>query len=165
MHTSPSEQLKLTVGKALGRVPSGLYILTAVHDARPWAMMASWVQQAAFAPPAVSVAVQKDRPMRDTLRAAGRFALAVVGEGDSALMKKYARGTPPGQDPFEGIETTTTPGGLPVPASALAYLDCRLIQVCEFNADHELHLAEVTAGQLLREGDPFIHVRGNGFHY
>src|SRR5918999_987649 len=54
-----SEQLKQTVGKALGRVPSGVFILTAAHNGESAAMMASWVQQAAFDPPAVSIAMAK----------------------------------------------------------------------------------------------------------
>jgi 3-hydroxy-9,10-secoandrosta-1,3,5(10)-triene-9,17-dione monooxygenase reductase component len=160
-----SDHLKATVGRALGRVPSGVYIMSARHDGQPAAMMVSWVQQAAFHPPAVSVAMQKDRPMRQMVHASRAFALAVVGEGDTSLMKKYARGIPPGQDPFEGVEVMQTPGGLTVPAAALAWLECAVLSVCEFGGDHELVVARVTDGALLRDGASFTHLRGNGFHY
>ena len=103
--------------------------------------------------------------MRGTMLAAGRFALAVLSQDDTSLMKKYARGVPPGEEPFAGIELAHTPGGLPVPAGALGFLECELIQVCDFGGDHELHLARITAGQVLREGKSFTHLRGNGFHY
>jgi flavin reductase (DIM6/NTAB) family NADH-FMN oxidoreductase RutF len=166
MTTPPvSDHLKATVGRALGRLPSGVYILTARHEGQSAAMMVSWVQQAAFSPPAVSVAVQKDRPVREMIHAAGAFALAVVGEGDTSLMKKYARGIPPGQDPFEGVDVVQTPAGLPVPAAALAWLECAVLNTCDFGGDHELVMARVTDGALLREGASFTHVRGNGFHY
>ena len=160
-----SEHLKATVGKALGRVPSGVYIMTALHDARPLAMMVSWVQQAAFDPPAVSVAVHKERPMRQAVRASGRLALAVVPEGDTSLMKKYARGIPPGQDPFDGVDVIRTPGGLTVPAAALAWLECVVLDTMDFAGDHELVVARVADGALLREGASFTHLRGSGFHY
>ena len=163
--THVSDHLKNTVGRALGRVPSGVYILTAHHDGQDAAMMVSWVQQASFQPPAVSVAVQKDRPVRQMIHASRSFALAVVGEGDTSLMKKYARGIPPGHDPFEGVEVIRTPGGLTVPAAALAWLECAVQSVCEFEGDHELVVARVTDGALLREGASFTHLRGNGFHY
>ena len=166
MLTQPvPEQLKLTVGKALGRIPSGVFIMTARHGDEPAAMMVSWVQQAAFSPPAVSVAVQKNRPIWQIVQASGRFALAVVGEGDASLMKKYARGIPPGQDPFEGVDVMQTSGGLLVPAAALAWLECGLLSVCDFGGDHELLVARVTDGALLHEGPAFTHLRGNGFHY
>ena len=52
------EELRNTVGKALGRVPSGVFVLTASDtDHRRYAMLASWVQQAAFDPPAVCLAI------------------------------------------------------------------------------------------------------------
>jgi flavin reductase (DIM6/NTAB) family NADH-FMN oxidoreductase RutF len=163
--THVSEHLRATVGRALGRVPSGVYILTARHGDTPAAMMVSWVQQASFQPPAVSVAVQKDRPVREMIHASRSFALAVVGEGDTSLMKKYARGIAPGEDPFEGVDVIQTPGGMTVPSAALAWLECAVQSVCDFGGDHELVVARVTDGALLREGASFTHLRGNGFHY
>jgi flavin reductase (DIM6/NTAB) family NADH-FMN oxidoreductase RutF len=166
MLTQPvPDHLKMTVGKALGRVPSGVFIMTTRHGGQALVMMASWVQQAAFNPPAVSIAMQKDRPMRQALQGGASFALAVVGEGDTSLMKKYARGIPPGQDPFEGVESIQTPAGLMVPAAALAWLECSVLNALEFGGDHELVVARVTDGAVLREGTSFMHVRGNGFHY
>ena len=159
-----SDHLKATVGRALGRVPSGVYVMTARHDGQSLAMMVSWAQQAAFNPPAVSVALQKERPIREMVHASGKFALAVIGEGDSALMKKYARGIPPGEDPLEGVEVVQTTSGLPVPAG-LAWLECEVIKTCDFGGDHELVIARITDGALLREGASFTHLRGNGFHY
>jgi len=164
MHVS--EELKHTIGRALGRVPSGVFILTAERDGQPLAMMASWVMQAAFQPPSVSVAIAKDRPAHAALSAQGAtFALCVIPEGNTSLMKKYARGIPAGADPFDGIRTTRTKGGTVVLADALAYLECRVTKVAEFGADHDLIVAEVTAGELLKEGPSFTHLRGSGFHY
>jgi flavin reductase (DIM6/NTAB) family NADH-FMN oxidoreductase RutF len=165
MPHSPDGNIEATIGKALGRIPSGVFILTIRHGGRDEAMMASWVQQAGFAPPSVSVALQKERPIRQTLLAARRFALAVLPQDDTSLMKKYARGVPPGHDPFEGIDVLTTPGGIKVPAGALAYLECELMKACDFGGDHEIHVARVTAGQVLREGKSFTHQRGSGLHY
>ena len=165
MHTT-SEHVKSTIGKALGRIPSGVFILTAEHDGAASAMMASWVQQAAFDPPAVSVAIARGRPVREVIGAPGRrFALSVVPEGDTSLMKRYARGIEPGKDPFEGVETIQTPAGQRVPAGALAWLECEVVRTVEFDGDHDLVVARVTDGAQLRDGASFTHLRGNGFHY
>ena len=154
-----------SIGKAIGRIPSGVFILVARHGGRDEVMMASWVQQASFQPPCVSVAVHKDRPVRGAIVASRRFALAVLPQDDTSLMKKYARGVAPGEDPFAGVEVLTTPAGLTVPAGALGYLECELTNVCDFGGDHEIHVARVTAGRVLREGKSFTHLRGNGVHY
>jgi flavin reductase (DIM6/NTAB) family NADH-FMN oxidoreductase RutF len=159
------DEVRNTIGKALGRIPSGLFILTARHENRSSAMLASWVQQCAFAPPAISVAVAKDRPVYELIQKSRTFALSIVPEGDSTLMKKYARGIPEGVDPFDGVRTQSAPSGSPVLSDALAWLDCRVIQTFAFNADHDLLVGQVTAGELLKEGQAFAHQRGNGFHY
>lgn len=161
-HTDPS---RLSIGKALGRIPSGLFILTAKHNGSAAAMLASWVQQAAFEPPAVSIAIAKQRSISELIRGSGKLALSIVPGEDTSLMKHYARGVSDNVDAFAGVKTRELPSGLPILADSLAYLECRLLQSFEFAADHELFLAEVTAGELLRDGAAFAHQRGNGFHY
>lgn len=160
-----SEELKQTVGKALGRIPSGVFILTASYQGEATAMMASWVQQAAFDPPAVSIAMAKGRPIGEMIKASKKLALSVIPEGDTSLMKRYARGIIPGEDAFAGVETFTTPGGIPVMKSAVAWLECELMQICDFGGDHDLFVTKVIAGAVLHPGASFTHLRGSGFHY
>ena len=160
-----SEELKQTVGKALGRIPSGVFILTAGRGADAAAMMASWVQQASFEPPTVSIALAKGRPIADLIKSTKTLGLSIVPENDTTLMKRYARGIKPGEDPFHDVETIATPGGIPVMKNALAWLEGRVISTCDFGGDHELIIAEVTHGLLLHPGQSFTHQRGSGFHY
>ena len=160
-----SDEFKSTAGKAMGRIPSGVFILSAAHDGAATAMMASWVQQCAFEPPAATVALAKGRPIGEIIRGSGRFALSVVGEEDTSLMKRYARGVKEGEDAFAGVETFATPGNIPVLKAAVAWMECRVLKTCDFGGDHELLVAEVTAGDLLAPGKAFTHQRGSGFHY
>jgi flavin reductase (DIM6/NTAB) family NADH-FMN oxidoreductase RutF len=127
-------------------------------------MLASWVQQAGFAPPSVSVAIARGRPIAPIIRASSKFALSIVSNEDKSLMKHYAK-LKPGDDPFAGVTTRPAPSGVPILTDALAYLDCQLIQVCDFGTDHDLFIAAIAAGEMLREGTAFTHQRGNGFHY
>ncbi len=165
--STPTDDATLSLNKALGKITSGLYILTAIDDetTKPIVVLVSWVQQAAFAPPSVSVAVTKDRAGRAAIERSKKFALAVVPQDDLSLMKKYVRGVKPDADPFEGLTVITTPGGLPVPANALAWLECSLASVCDFGADHDLLLASVNAGAVLREGNGYAHQRNSGMKY
>jgi 3-hydroxy-9,10-secoandrosta-1,3,5(10)-triene-9,17-dione monooxygenase reductase component len=160
-----SDPQRLPLGKAIGRIPSGVFILTAQHAGRRGAIMASWVQQASFMPPALSIALAKGRAIADAIRASQKLALSILPEDDKSLMKHYARPIPDDSDPFAGVKVIDSPGGSPILADALAWLDCRVIHTCDFGGDHELFLAEIIDGQILKEGKPFMHVRGNGFHY
>jgi len=162
-----SDEFKHTIGKAIGRIPSGVFILSAASaDGRETAaMMASWVQQAAFDPPALSVAIGKERPIGQLIRATRKFALSVVPDNDTTLMKRYARGIKPGEDPFAGVETLTTPLGVPALKAAIAWLECQLLEDVDFGADHDLFVAEIVGGALQHPGHAFVHQRGSGFHY
>ena len=161
-HTDPA---KLSIGKVLGRVPSGVYVLTAAHAGKATAMLASWVQQAAFEPPAVSVAIAKGRPIAELIRASSVFALSIIAKDDTTLMKKYARGVKDDEDPFAGVHARPGALGAPILTDALAFLECRLQSTFDFGGDHEIYVAEVVAGQMLCDGQAFAHQRGNGFHY
>src|SRR6266496_2613096 len=148
-----TEELKQTVGKALGRIPSGVFVLTASYNGEKQAMMASWVQQASFDPPAISIAIAKERAIVELIKRSKTLALSVIPHGDTKLMKKYARGIKPGEDPFAGVEVFRTPGGIPTMKHALAWLEARLMSTCDFGGDHELLIAQVTHGAILHPGD------------
>lgn len=160
-----TDQKELPIAKALGRITSGVYVLTATQDGANAAMLASWVMQAGFEPPCVSIAIARGRPIIDFIRRSGRFAVSIVAEHDKTLMKRFARGFKEGEDPFAGVETSQSPSGVPILNDALGWLEAKLINAFEYNADHEILIGEVTAGALLREGHAFSHQRGNGFHY
>ena len=51
------------ISRALGRVPSGLFIVTAGTGESATGFLASWVQQSSFEPPMVSVGIKKERPV------------------------------------------------------------------------------------------------------
>ncbi len=103
-----TDEVKLAIGKALGKIPSGIHILTTGQGPAALAMLASWVQQAGFNPPAITVAVAKGRPAGAAIHQNQAFVLSILAEGDKELLKKYARGTVPGEDPFAGVPTIAT---------------------------------------------------------
>lgn len=153
-----------TLAAGLGRIPSGLFVITYTGLEGETAMLGSWVQQCSFEPPQVSVAVRSDREAARLLTAGTSFTINILGEGQNALVGHFARGPAPGKSPFEGqVVERPVEGGI-VLANALAWLHCRV--VTKSNAgDHDLLIARVTAGKLQGEGRPMVHVRKNGLTY
>jgi flavorubredoxin len=83
--------------KALGRISSGLYIITAQKGEVNGAMLASWVSQASFQPLGFTVAVAKDRAIESLMQVGDQFVLNVLEEGNYAdLMKHFLKRFPPG---------------------------------------------------------------------
>lgn len=149
---------------ALGRVPSGLFILTARQGAVETGMLTSWVQQCSFEPLLISVALRKGRDLHDWLVPGALFVLNILGEGQTNFLTHFGKGFALGQPAFNGLEVARSEGGLPVLADALAYLECR-VEARHSTGDHELLLGEVIGGKLLHEGPPRVHVRKSGLRY
>src|SRR5688572_13538584 len=87
---------------ALGRVPSGLFIVTVRHGRRETGMLASWVQQCSFDPPQVSAAFAKDRWVLDWLTDDAALTVNVIGEGEKKLVAHFGKGFTPDAPAFEG---------------------------------------------------------------
>jgi flavin reductase (DIM6/NTAB) family NADH-FMN oxidoreductase RutF len=160
MSLPPDKQL----AAALGRIPSGLFILTLRRGDLETGMLASWVQQCSFAPPCVSVAIQKGREIGALLTPHSTFCLNVLEEGQTDLIAHFGRGFSLKEDAFSGL---TCQRGRPegaILSESLAQLDCQVLN--RFGAgDHDLILAQILAGGMLSEGQPMVHIRKNGLHY
>jgi flavin reductase (DIM6/NTAB) family NADH-FMN oxidoreductase RutF len=161
MHdTDPHKQL----AAALGRVPSGLFIVTARQGPTTTGMLASWLQQCSFEPPQVSMAVQRGREILTWLPQGAPFVVNILDHTQTDMIVHFGRGFALGQPAFEGLELLDSESGPPVLADALAYLECRVTG--QFPAgDHDLLIGQVTAGKLLDEGQPMVHIRKSGLHY
>jgi len=147
----------------LGRIPSGIFILTATHNGHRTGMLASWVMQAGFEPPAITVAVKHGRYVCDWLAAGRPFALNLVPESDKQLLKHFAKGFEPGQEAFDGLETQSL-ADIPVLAAAAGHLHCRPVGHVD-SGDHRIFLAEVVGGRQTSDEKPMVHIRKSGAHY
>src|SRR6185369_15859691 len=99
-----AEQLA-QIGPVLGRIPSGIFILT-VGDGtgRETGMLCSWVQQASFQPPTVTIALRSDRYVNDWLTASKAAVLNLVGESEKQFLVHFGRGFKQDEPAFSGIE-------------------------------------------------------------
>lgn len=153
------------IAAAIGRIPSGLFVLTAGVGEQATGALVSWVQQAGFAPPAVVVALRADRAVTQLVRAEQCFCLAVLSVGEKKLMGHFARGFDLGEPAFRGLELATSSFGVPYPASASTWLGCRVLAETKGITDHVLFCAEVIEGRGSSEVEPLVHVRKTGLSY
>src|SRR5262245_17315996 len=91
------------IARALGRIPSGLFVVSTVREGRPVGFLGSFVMQMGFAPPTVCVGVSKSRPHLEDMRRSGRFAISILDSASRSLMTPFLRKLPPGASPFDGV--------------------------------------------------------------
>lgn len=150
---------------ALRKITYGYYLLTTRKDGAELATReadwisagtVSWVMQSSFEPPLVTVAIQKDSNLNETIGRSRAFALAILGKQDRELIDTFAgesniAGNKINAIPFqEGQET-----GAPILDAGIAWLECRLEDTLATPGDHVLFVGRVVAsGVRQTEAEP-----------
>lgn len=161
-----SESQAARTEQAMGRIVGSLCVATTQRGDLSGAMLASWVSQATFNPPGLTIAVAKDRAIESFMYQGDQFVLNILAEGNHlGLMKHFLKPFSPGEDRFAGVATQTANNGCPILTDALAYLECTVKDRMECG-DHWLVYAVVENGKVLQaEGVTAVHHRKSGSHY
>ena len=152
---------------AVGRIVGSLCAVTTKSEDTQSAMLASWVSQASFNPPALTVAVAKERAVESFLMKGGKFNLNVLKEGgEKDVMKALLKPFKPGENRFGDLDVSISENnGCAIVNQSLACIECSVTQRMEAG-DHWIVLAEVESGSLLDEvGVTSIHHRKSGASY
>src|SRR6202171_2541273 len=115
------------LASTLGRIPSGIFVLTVTRDRGETGMLASWVQQCSFDPPQLSVAIRRDREIVALLGEGTSFTLNILEASQTDMISHFGRGFSLAQDAFAGLEVRREPGKGPVLIEALDYLECTVV--------------------------------------
>lgn len=154
---------------ALGKIPSGLFIITWRENDRDRGMLASWVMQAGFVPPLVTVAVAPGRDLLAAIDAGTGFVVNVLAENQRPLLARFGKPPAAGEDPFAGLGLGRAPGGAPTLDGAAAWLECipvsRTAGSDAVPADHVVVLARVSGAAPGPDTVPLVHLRKNGLRY
>jgi flavin reductase (DIM6/NTAB) family NADH-FMN oxidoreductase RutF len=149
----------------LGRIPSGIFILTVGTGRRATGMLSSWVMQAGFDPPMASVAIKLGRFVCDWLTEGQPFVLNMLGQTQTKIMKHFSQGFEPGEPAFEGLEISHCARGVPILKESLGHLECEPMRHID-SGDHRIFVAKIVRGKLRDPGaKPRVHIRNSGATY
>lgn len=128
---------------ALRMIPYGLYVLTTATPAgEVAAATVNWVTQTAFKPPQLVVGVKADSGAHALIKQTRHFALNVLGKGQQGLAFAFFKPAEADGHSVNGEPFSTRTTGSPILASAIAHLECRLLETFE-QGDHSVFIAEV----------------------
>lgn len=154
------------IEQAVGRIVGSLTVVTTQQGELSGAMLASWVSQATFNPPGLTVAVAKDRAIESFMHKDGKFILNILEQGKHIpIMKQFLKPFAPGENRFVGVKTETGANGCPILTDSLAYLECNVENRMECG-DHWLIYATIDSGKVFNSsGVTAVHHRKSGSHY
>lgn len=165
MTTAISEEKRESIGRAIGRIASGVYIVTVVHEGVPDGMLTTWIAQAGFEPPMLTLAVKSDRPILGTLKKGAPFVVNVLSKKNMDIFKNFAKPHSEGLNRFDGLDADMNLAPAAVFPGAIAYMSCRVHEVVAAG-DHHLVVGEIVDGSALNvEDEAMVHLRKNGFQY
>ena len=157
---------KEKLAPALGKLVSGLYIISLKNGDEEAGFLASWVQQAGFEPPMVTIAFNKERKKHfELLTASGKLVINIMAKENGKTMSRFFKPAPETGSIFDELETFTGESGLPILKDSLGYLEAKYHTEIE-SGDHIIVLAEITGGDINDDKlEPSTHVRPDGFKY
>ncbi len=122
---------------------NGVYILTSRSDDGFGAATVTWVSQASFTPPLLTVAVRPTNSVFRCLAKSSVAALHVLSHEQAEMAKKFFTptavqdGTINGEPFYEGSTLA------PILSNAPAYLECAVRQIVDQGSDHAVVILEV----------------------
>jgi flavin reductase (DIM6/NTAB) family NADH-FMN oxidoreductase RutF len=149
--------------KSLRSIPYGLFILTAKHGDDVAAATVNWVTQSSFKPPLVAVGIKCDSHPYSTVKAAGNFAINVLGEGQKDLAQAFFMTVKPEGNKLGPVTFNPGATGAPILNETPAYWECRLVDVVE-QGDHHLFIGEVVEAGV-KSDDKTLLMRDTGWNY
>ena len=154
------EQAKKT---ALRQIPYGLFLLTARNGDDVASATVNWVTQSAFKPPLVAVGIKVGSHPYGVVKAAGAFAINVIGEQQKDIAQTFFGSVAPEGNKLGPVTFTNGTTGAPIISELPAYWECRLVKIVE-EGDHHLFLGEVVDAGVHNDTPPLL-MRNTGWNY
>ncbi|WKN41503.1 flavin reductase family protein [Tunicatimonas pelagia] len=145
------------VSQALKKITYGFYIVTTRKPSEEMstrdkdyvaAATVSWVSQASFNPPMVTIAVQKHTDLHETIEKSRVFAVNIVGKNEQDMLKPFSEKSIIEEDTINGFSFKDGKTGSPVLQDVPAYFECKVIDDLS-DGDHSVYLGEVVGGETL----------------
>ncbi len=139
----------------MGRFATGVTVVTTRYGEDISGMTANAVMSLSLDPPLILVSVNKSSNIHGYLTQGKCFAVNVLTSEQEDISRRFAA---PGPKDFLGLALTVAETGAPILADALAFVDCRLVEVVS-GGDHDMFIGEPVAGDT-QEGAPLIFYGG-----
>ena len=141
--------------EVISHFASGVTVITALHDGRPYGTTASAVASLSLEPPMLLVCMNKQSETGRAVAQSKRFGVNILGANQVDLAERFAQ---KGGDKFAGVPVTAGQWDEPLFDEALATLECRVAEETT-GGTHYVFLAEVESGAA-SGGTPLAYFKG-----
>lgn len=145
-----------TFRSVMGRYPTGVAVITSAQDDQKIGLVVGSFVSISLDPPLVGFFPAKSSSSWPRIEKSGKFCVNVLGAEQTELCRIFASKL---EDKFSGLSVPQSPLGLPMLEGAVAWIECRIQQVCELG-DHYLVVGAVEAMGTGGSGSPMVFAQG-----
>jgi len=147
--------------QVLGHFPTGVVVVTALHDGTPVGLAIGSFTSVSLDPPLVAFFPAKTSTSWPSIEAAGSFCVNILAEHQEDVCRVFASS---GTDKFVSVGWKPGRTGAPVLSDVLAWIECSIVGV-EDAGDHYYVLGRVLDLEVAHEGGPLVFFRGGYGRY
>jgi len=147
--------------QVLGHFPTGVTVVTSMHEAAPVGMAIGSFASLSLDPPQLLFCPGMSSSTWPKIEAAGEFCVNILAEDQEDVCRVFASKAP---DKFAGIGWKRSGNGSPIIDGVLAYIDCTVADVVE-SGDHFIVIGAVRDLEVRHEGGPLLFFRGGYGRY
>ena len=147
--------------QTLGHFPTGVTVMTAMHEGQPVGMAVGSFTSLSLDPPQVLFCAGKASSSWPKIQAHGAFCVNILADDQENVSRIFASKA---EDKFGEIGWKHTGNDNPLIDGVLAYIDCTIENVIE-SGDHHIVIGAVSELDVLHEGSPLIFFRGGYGRY
>lgn len=144
------------IRQALYRISYGLYIITAQAEGRDNGQCANTCFQITAEPARLAIGINKLNFTHELIQKSGKFGVSVLNQTGHDYARKFGYRTGRDFDKFEGVAVHRGESGVFLLNDALVTMEATVMGQLDAGT-HTLFLADVTAGEILQEGDPMTY--------
>lgn len=148
---------------ALRMIGYNIYVIGCKRGEEINAFTGTWLAQASFEPPQITMAARRDATSCQMIEESGVFTVNFIETGQKDLAAGFFKPVTRVGNKFGDIEFYHGENGCPILKDALAYLECQVVDRPK-SGDHQVFLAEVVKVGVHREGVP-LSLRETGWSY
>jgi flavin reductase (DIM6/NTAB) family NADH-FMN oxidoreductase RutF len=135
---------------------TGVALVTVGNEKHAHGMTVNSLTSISLEPPLILVSMERSTRTHRMALEFGHFAVTILHSHQRELSEIFAGRTSDNDDRFKGIETRTTPSGIPIPADSLGVLDCRIDRTITAGT-HSVFFARVEYAQVSGDEPPLLY--------
>ncbi len=154
--TMPAEIQDNGLREILRRYPTGVTIVTALLDGKPWGGTMNSFTSVSLDPPLIAIFVMEKGRTTTAINQTGKFVVNILKFNQEKEAKQFASDNVP--DKFLDVSYRESSNGIPIIEGSLGYIECDLYDAKKIS-DHIMFLGKVTRSEVTMDEEALVFYR------